>query len=273
MGIPYPRRYSDDVGGTGKTVEFRRMGKALMTRFHIIIPARLKSSRLPGKMLIEVAGKTIIEHVYRRIESIPAQSISIATDSDDIARAVKRFGADVILTQPNHPSGTDRIAEAARILGLDEDDVIVNVQGDEPEMNPELVTQVARLVGEDWSSLYWPIEHLADLHNPNVVKVVLDNMERALYFSRSPIPYDREHRQQLPICYRHIGLYGYRNQSLQQWVVEPQSLLEKYECLEQLRAISLGMTIQMQRALFAPGQDINTIEDLNRFKHNILEYW
>jgi 3-deoxy-manno-octulosonate cytidylyltransferase (CMP-KDO synthetase) len=246
------------------------MGKALMSQFHIIIPARFKSSRLPGKMLAEVAGKTIIEHVYRRIESIPAQSITIATDSEDIARVVKHFGAEVILTQPHHPSGTDRIAEAARILGLDDDDVIVNVQGDEPEIHPELVTQVANLVGEDWSSLYWPIEHLADFHNPNVVKVVLDNMEKALYFSRSPIPFDRDHPQQLPICYRHIGLYAYRNQSLQKWVVEPQSLLEKYECLEQLRALSLGMTIQMQRALFAPGQDINTMDDLKRFEHNFL---
>ena len=133
-------------------------------------------------------------------------------------------------------------------------------------MSPELVMQVAGLVDADWSSLYWPIEHIDDFYNPNIVKVVMDNAQRALYFSRSPIPFNRDHPQQLPICYRHIGLYAYRNQSLQRWVEQEQTLLEKYECLEQLRALSLGMIIQMQKSLFAPGQDINTMDDLKRFE-------
>lgn len=238
--------------------------------FHIIIPARLASSRLPGKLLLKVAGKTIIQHVYDRVKDLPAQSITIATDSDAIYALAKSFGADAFMTDVNHQSGTDRIAEAARSMGLPEDAVIVNVQGDEPQMQAELVLQVASLVQSDWASLYWPIDNLLDFNNPNVVKVVINQLEQAMYFSRSPIPYYRDKPKHLPNAFRHIGIYAYRMQSLQAWVKSPQSKLEVYECLEQLRALELGMKIQMQQSVSAPGQDINTHEDFVRFSESLL---
>jgi 3-deoxy-manno-octulosonate cytidylyltransferase (CMP-KDO synthetase) len=236
--------------------------------FHIIIPARLNSSRLPQKLLLEVGGKTIIEHVYQQCLKVSAQSIVIATDSLIILEKVKSFGADAILTSEKHPSGTDRIAEAARILGLADDEIIVNIQGDEPQMQPQSILQVASLLAvskSDWASLYWPIESLKDFVNPNVVKVVMDDKERALYFSRSPIPFNRQIEHVLPVSFRHIGLYAYQMQSLQKWVQASQAKIEQYECLEQLRALYLGMKIQMAKALIKPGQDINTIEDFNKF--------
>jgi 3-deoxy-manno-octulosonate cytidylyltransferase (CMP-KDO synthetase) len=233
--------------------------------FHIIIPARLASSRLPGKLLLKAAGKTIIQHVYDRVKDLPALSVTIATDSADIYALAKSFKADVLMTDGNHPSGTDRIAEAARVMGLPEDAVIVNVQGDEPQMQAPLILQVANLVQSDWASLYWPIDNLSDFNNPNVVKVVVNQQNQAMYFSRSPIPFVRDNPQQLPHALRHIGIYAYRMNSLQAWVNSPASSLERYECLEQLRALDLGMKIDMQQALVAPGQDINTHEDYMRF--------
>lgn len=233
--------------------------------FHIIIPARLASSRLPGKLLLKVAGKTIIQHVYERVKDLPAQSITIATDSQEIYTLAKSFNADVLMTDINHQSGTDRIAQAAQIMGLSEDAVIVNVQGDEPQMQDRLVLQVASLVQSDWASLYWPIDDIVDFNNPNVVKVVINQLNQAMYFSRSPIPFYRDDPKHLPSAFKHIGIYAYRMQSLQAWVKSPQSTLEHYECLEQLRALELGMKIQMQQAVCKPGQDINTHEDLLRF--------
>jgi len=234
--------------------------------YHIIIPARLRSSRLPGKLLMTVAGRSILEYVYRQVELASAQSITIATDSEQLQQLALGFGANVVMTDMHHVSGTDRVAEAARVLGLPHDAVIVNVQGDEPQIPPELVHQVAQVISNDWASLYWPIDNIDDYLNPNVVKVVLDDKQRALYFSRSPIPFNREYHQTLPKSYKHIGLYAYRMQSLQRWVQAPPSSLEKYESLEQLRTLSLGMQIQMQQACCAPGQDINILDDFQRFE-------
>jgi len=236
--------------------------------FHIIIPARLNSSRLPRKLLLEVRGKSIIEYVYRQCLAVPAKSIVIATDSMEILDKVESFGAKAVLTSDKHPSGTDRVAEAARLIGLADDAIIVNVQGDEPQMHGQSILQVASLLANsscDWASLYWPIEKKDDYLNPNVVKVVMDEESSALYFSRSPIPFNRDNPTELPLSYRHIGLYAYRMQSLQNWVQAPQSSLEKLECLEQLRTLSLGMSIAMVQALYPPGQDINTLEDFNKF--------
>lgn len=236
--------------------------------FHIIIPARLNSSRLPRKLLLEVNEKPIIEHVYRQCEKVGAASVTIATDSHEIFAKAQEFGADVVITG-EHASGTDRIAEAARILGLSKDAIIVNVQGDEPQMRADLILQVVRLIESHqscWASLCWPIDTLDDFLNPNIVKVVVNNQNQALYFSRSPIPFYRDKPNQVPKALRHIGLYAYRMQSLQEWVQAPMSLLEQYECLEQLRALSLGMSIQMEEAISAPGQDINTLEDFEKFK-------
>ncbi len=240
--------------------------------FHIIIPARLNSSRLPRKLLREVRGISIIEYVYRQCLKAKACSVTIATDSLEILNIAQNFGANVVLTD-EHPSGTDRVAEAARLLGLSDEAIIVNVQGDEPQMQAELILQVARLMTmhlTDWASLYWPIASYEDYMNPNIVKVVVDDRNKALYFSRSPIPYYRDEPKQLPKALRHIGLYAYRMKSLQQWVQTSPTNLEQFECLEQLRALSLGMSIQMQKASCAPGQDINTLEDYLKFSDTII---
>lgn len=245
------------------------MGKQVTHSFHIIIPARMASSRLPGKLLLEVEGQSILEHVYRQACLAHPQSLTIATDDERIFKVAQNFGADVLMTSSTHQSGTDRVAEAARRLDLSKDDIIVNVQGDEPQMPPELMVQVARLLqdkSDDWATLYWPIEQVSLWQNPNCVKVVMNQNKKALYFSRSPIPYHREQPQTLPKAFRHIGLYAYRNASLQRFVQAPMSDLEQFECLEQLRALSMGMQIQLQQALKMPGQDINTREDFEHFQ-------
>lgn len=237
---------------------------------HIIIPARYLSTRLPGKLLYQVQGKTVLEHVYFQAQKANPLSITIATDSEEIWHVCKSFGADVVMTQVGHVSGTDRVAEAARLMGLDEDARIVNVQGDEPRMPPRLVQQVSDMLADpdvDWATLYWPIRTMDDFINSNIVKVVMDKNERALYFSRSAIPFYRDNiQEQCPKSFRHIGLYAYRMASLQKWVQSPACEIESYESLEQLRALWLGMRIQMQQAYEVPGQDINTMEDLKRFE-------
>ena len=235
---------------------------------HVIIPARLKSTRLPGKLLLSHQGQSILERVYLQAKASGAESITIACDDEAIFNHAKSFGAEVVMTAMTHQSGTDRVAEAARILGLNAQDVIVNLQGDEPQMPPQLLAQVASLLVNhqaDWASLYWPIVARDDFLNPNVVKVVLDETEKALYFSRSPIPYPRDNSEDFSQAKRHIGLYAYRMAALQAFVQAPMSKIEQLECLEQLRALGQGMHIQMQQALAMPGQDINTQEDFARF--------
>ena len=237
--------------------------------FHVIIPARLQSSRLPGKLMMEVGGVSILEHVYRKALLSKAKSVTIAVDHQDLYDLAKKFGAEVVMTASTHASGTDRLAEAALALGLDDDALLVNVQGDEPQMPPLLINQVASVLAQshaDLASLYWPIERFEDFQNPSIVKVVFNQDRKALYFSRTPIPFNRDAPKVLPISYRHIGLYSYRMQALQKLVTSPVSLLEQLECLEQLRALHLGFYIQMAEAMAMPGQDINTLEDLELFK-------
>jgi len=244
------------------------MGKAIMRNFHVIIPARLKSTRLPAKLLLSHQGQSIIERVHAKAKASGALSITIACDDEAIFNHVKSFGADVLMTSAEHQSGTDRVAEAARMLGVDGAAVIVNLQGDEPQMPAQLLSQVASLLinnQSDWASLYWPIMSKDDFLNPNVVKVVLDDTEKALYFSRSPIPYPRDNAENFSQAKRHIGLYAYRMDALQAFVKTPMHPIEQLECLEQLRALALGMHIQMQQSLIMPGQDINTREDFARF--------
>jgi 3-deoxy-manno-octulosonate cytidylyltransferase (CMP-KDO synthetase) len=245
------------------------MGKKMNHDFHIIIPARMSSSRLPGKLLMQVRGKTILEHTYQKALKAGATSVTVATDDQKIFEVAKRFGANVLMTKKSHQSGTDRVAEAARLLHLEPDALIVNLQGDEPQMPPELIIQVALVLANhscDWATLYWPIDNVSEWQNPNTVKVVMNEMGQAMYFSRSPIPYHRDLPNHLPSSYRHIGLYAFRNQSLQRFVQSPMGKLEQYECLEQLRALSLGMSIQMQQALKVPGQDINIFQDFESFQ-------
>jgi len=240
----------------------------MSTDFHIIIPARLNATRLPQKLLLTKYGQSILEWVFQRCLAASPKSLTIATDAPELYSLARSFGADVVMTADTHPSGSDRIAEAARILGLGPQDIIVNVQGDEPEIAPQSIIQVAQLLQDseaNWATLCWPITELSDYLNPNVVKVTMNEAQEALYFSRSPLPYHRQAPQQLPKSYRHLGLYAYRHDSLQRWVEAGPCALEHIEALEQLRALHLGMKIKLQVALHPPGQDINTLEDYQSF--------
>lgn len=233
--------------------------------FHVIIPARYQSSRLPGKLLLELEGQTVIERVYRQVLKAGAKSITIATDSLEIAAHVAGFGAPVQMTKVSHQTGTDRIAEVVARGQFCEQDIIVNVQGDEPLIAPQLITQVAHCLyfsPNPMASLCWPIESVEQLHNPNIVKVVRDQHNDALYFSRSAIPAHRDNAKSISHVFRHIGLYAYRAAFLVNFVSWPVCEVEACEALEQLRVLWAGYKIRVDEACTKPLQDINTLEDL-----------
>lgn len=245
----------------------------------VIIPARYGSTRLPGKPILEVArevtGKYIVQHVYERAAQAPSVAqVIVATDDERIAAAVDAFGGDARMTDPNHQSGTDRIAEVAADLDLP---VVVNVQGDEPEIRPEQVEQVIGLLAEDESAvmgtLAHPIGSEQEWQDPNVVKVVVDGDGYALYFSRSPIPFPRDSGGRLEDAFipsaaegpvkplRHLGIYSYRRDFLLRYAQLPPAPLEMTEKLEQLRALSAGYRIKVGITPY-PCIGIDTQEDL-----------
>ena len=243
--------------------------------FRIAIPARAGSSRLPGKALALIRGKPMLQWVYERASAAGALEVLIATDDEAIAAVARAFGASVRLTSPSHASGTDRIAELARIEGWDAEDIVVNVQGDEPLVPPAIIAQVAALLAETplaaIATVAAPIGSLEEFLDPNVVKVVTDVRGRALYFSRAPIPWVREGapaglatQQRFEGARRHVGLYAYRVSALQTLSALPSTALEASEKLEQLRALEHGLVIQVAEALERPGPDVNTAEDLRR---------
>jgi len=231
--------------------------------FIVVIPARFASTRLPGKLLLDLAGKPMIQHVYERAQASGADRVVVATDHMDIVKVVEQFSGEAVLTADTHPQGTDRIAEAVDLLGLDDDMLIVNVQGDEPLIEPNIIRYVAdNLVHQTQASMTTmatPITNVADLLNANVVKAVLDENEFALYFSRAPIPWVRDQFVNLSstnalqenifggtTCfYRHIGIYAYFVRFLKLYVDLPQLMLEKAESLEQLRALGHGYKIHV----------------------------
>ena len=232
---------------------------------HIIIPARYQSTRFPGKLLHDLNGQTVIERVYRQAQLAEPQTITIATDHEAIASHVRSFGARVVMTLPTHQTGTDRVAEVVAKGSFAADDIIVNVQGDEPFIAPQLIIQVAQGLTQTqapMSTLCWPITRLEMLNNPNVVKVVRSRDNHALYFSRSPIPAHRDEAQSYAQTYRHIGLYAYRAAFLLDYVSWPVCELEQHEALEQLRVLWSGFSIKVDEACIEPLQDINTKEDL-----------
>ncbi len=243
--------------------------------FRVIIPARYGSTRLPGKPLRLIAGRPLIEHVYTRARASGASEVIVATDDVRIASACEQFGADVVLTDTAHASGTDRIAEVVRRRGLPEHDVIVNVQGDEPLLPPANVAQVARLLEQNplaaVATLATAIEGLDELDDPNVVKVVRAGDGSALYFSRAAIPWQRDaatrgaaDRGRLALALRHIGLYAYRAGALRSLAALLPTELEQAERLEQLRALEHGLAIVVGIADELPGPGVDTEEDVLR---------
>jgi 3-deoxy-manno-octulosonate cytidylyltransferase (CMP-KDO synthetase) len=231
-----------------------------------VIPARYASSRFPGKVLVMLAGRPMIQHVYERAAASGAAEILVATDDERIEQACRQFGAAVVRTRADHVSGTDRIAEVVRARDWPGDAIVVNVQGDSPLMPPGSIAQVARLLAEHpragIATLCTPIGPAADYTNPNVVKVVADRSGRALYFSRAPIPATAQGAVAAPQAWRHIGLYAYRVRDLLTLSAAGACRLEETEKLEQLRALWLGMEIRVAVAALAHGPDVDTPEDV-----------
>ncbi|NND45910.1 MAG: 3-deoxy-manno-octulosonate cytidylyltransferase [Xanthomonadales bacterium] len=244
--------------------------------FSVVIPARHASVRLPGKVLIDLDGKTLLQHVWERAGRSGAENVVIATDDARIEAAARDFGADVERTDPNHPSGSDRIAEVALKRKWSPERVIVNLQGDEPLMPAACLDQVAKLLlsrdDADAASLYWPITEAAEVSNPNAVKVVLTAAGEALLFSRSPIPYARDHADiaaalQAGVRWRrHLGLYAYRVESLLRFTRMRPGELEQAEHLEQLRYLEAGGTIVLEQACMPIPAGVDTPEDLERVR-------
>ena len=244
--------------------------------FTVLIPARLASTRLPNKPLADIGGAPMVVRVAQQALKSRARRVVVAADSPQIIEKCEAFGIAAVLTRPDHASGSDRLAEACDLLGLANDDVVVNVQGDEPLIDPALIDAVAAQLGERpdcaMSTAAHAIDALAEFMNPNVVKVVLDARGTALYFSRSPIPAVRDSAGlawwhaagALPAPLRHIGIYGYRVSFLRLFPSLPPSPLEQLESLEQLRALWHGYRIAVHVTEQAPGPGVDTPEDLER---------
>lgn len=242
--------------------------------FVVIIPARYASTRLPAKPLADIAGKPMIQHVYERARQSAAARVVIATDDQRIADAVTAFGAEVVMTDVNHESGSDRLNEAASRLQLAADTIVVNVQGDEPLIPPAIIDQVANNLARNaqcgMATLSCSLDGPQQLFEPSVVKVVADKNGRALYFSRASIPYSRKHFPETPAdltpWQRHIGIYAYRVSFLQQFVRWAPAPIEQLESLEQLRALWNGASIHVEPALQVPPAGVDTPDDLARLR-------
>jgi 3-deoxy-manno-octulosonate cytidylyltransferase (CMP-KDO synthetase) len=243
--------------------------------FHVAIPARHGSTRFPGKALAPIHGKPMLQWVYERARASGARDVLIATDDAAIAAAAGAFGAVARMTSADHASGTDRLAELAAIERWPEADIVVNVQGDEPLIPPAIIRQVATLLESDpeaaIATLATPVESLEEFLDPNAVKVVADRRGRALYFSRAPLPWERDGasgglltQRAFAGARRHVGIYAYRVGALRRLASLAPTALEKVERLEQLRALENGLLIRVADAAEKPGPDVNTAEDLRR---------
>ena len=239
-----------------------------MADFAVVIPSRYASHRLPGKPLIDIRGKPMIQHVYERACASAATQVVIATDDERIAEAAESFGATVCMTSAHHQSGTERIAEVADVMDWPDDKVVVNLQGDEPTMPPQLIDQCAALLDDataDVATLASPFLSQSDFENPNCVKVVRDLAGHAIYFSRATIPYPRDgDRDARAVALHHHGIYAYRCGVLRRFVAAEPSDLEVCEQLEQLRALSLGMTIAVGIPAERPGAGVDVADDIAR---------
>ncbi|MBX2807743.1 MAG: 3-deoxy-manno-octulosonate cytidylyltransferase [Cellvibrionaceae bacterium] len=241
--------------------------------FTVIIPARYGSSRLPGKPLAMIGDKPMVQHVYEQALASQAARVIIATDDPRIVDAAQAIGAEVCLTAGDHLSGTDRLQEVAQRYHLADEHIVVNVQGDEPRIPPEVINQVAANLAANpqavAATLCEPITVAADFHNPNIVKVVVDHRDCALYFSRAPIPYDRQQSDRA-LGQRHIGIYAYRVSLLHQFVHWPAAPLESVESLEQLRILSQGKKMHVSAAICQVPGGVDTPEDLQRLRALLL---
>lgn len=247
------------------------------TPFIVVIPARYASTRLPGKMLVDLAGKPMILRVAEQALASKATRVVIATDHPDIAHAGQAAGVETLMTRVDHVSGTDRLAEVVTQLDLPNETIVVNVQGDEPLMDPHLIDRVAQQLSHDTEAAIAtcasPLTEVSSLFNPNIVKVVCDQRGRALYFSRAPIPWDREkfsteHRPlaaDFPALH-HIGLYAYRVEFLKRFPTLSTGTLERLEMLEQLRALEHGFAISVMKIASHTGAGVDTPEDLLRVR-------
>lgn len=248
--------------------------------FVVVIPARFASTRLPGKPLLDIAGKPMIEHVWQRALQSGASEVVIATDDARIAEVAQKFGASVAMTRSEHPSGTDRLQEVAKQRGWSDEQVVVNVQGDEPLIPPSVIDQVAELLlahsQADIATLCEAITDEAQFRDPNAVKVVCNAAMQALYFSRAPMPWPREGQPLTQINnkavwgYRHIGLYAYRTHFLHRYVNWDSCLLENTEKLEQLRALYQGSLIQVAESCVSIPSGVDTQHDLDVVRKHLL---
>ncbi len=240
----------------------------MSTPFVVVIPARLASTRLPRKPLADIGGAPMIMRVAEQAAKSSASRVVVATDSDEIIAVCHQYQIEVIKTQVSHPTGTDRLSELVQLLGLAQDEIVVNVQGDEPFIPPKFINQVAQALSENLecaiSTAAVKIEDHSEVNNPNVVKVVCNFRSEALYFSRAGIPYARDaHTNQLPYL-RHLGIYAYRVHFLQAFANLPPAPIEQIEALEQLRALYNGYKIDVQVFHETPPPGIDTPEDLRQ---------
>lgn len=241
----------------------------MLMKFNVVIPARFASTRLPGKPLVDINGEPMILHVIDQARKSQAERIIVATDHQLVFDCVKEYHAEVILTSPYHQSGTERLAEVVQKCEFSPEEIIVNVQGDEPLIPPNIIDQVAHNIVKHhckMTTLSVPIDDIEQIFNPNVVKVVQDKNGYALYFSRAPLPWDREQFKtneiDLSFYQRHIGIYAYQAQFIQDYINLEKSPLESIELLEQLRVLWHGEKIHIEQAISFPPVGVDTLEDL-----------
>ncbi|PHS70432.1 MAG: 3-deoxy-manno-octulosonate cytidylyltransferase [Cycloclasticus sp.] len=251
-----------------------------MSSFKVVIPSRYASTRLPGKPLLKIGGKEMILHVCEKAALAGAEEVVVATDDERILSCVKQAGYNAVMTSESHTSGTERLTEVVNILGWTDDTVIVNCQGDEPLIPPELIHKAAAaLMGQSEAqvaSLCAPIVDVEEVFNPNAVKVVRDEQDYALYFSRAPIPWDRDTFPNNTSVsdvthFRHIGIYSYTAGFLRRYITWPACALEKIELLEQLRILAQGEKILVPSVDKIPEAGVDTQEDLDRVNNLLIE--
>ncbi|PKO53279.1 MAG: 3-deoxy-manno-octulosonate cytidylyltransferase [Betaproteobacteria bacterium HGW-Betaproteobacteria-20] len=250
----------------------KKLSSKNIPEFYVVIPARYASTRLPGKPLLDIAGKPMVAWVAERAKQSGAKQVVVATDDIRIVEALKQYEHQTIMTRDDHASGTDRIAEVALKQGWPDDAIVVNIQGDEPLIETSLILEVAATLNNSKDAVMATACHAirikAELQNPNIVKVVLDAQSNALYFSRAPIPYPRESFADTELsanmpAYRHVGIYAYRTKFLKEYASIQPCAIEQVECLEQLRVLYQGYKIAVAITRNAPATGVDTREDLD----------